>query len=187
MCVQTGSPKHGARITSHVLAQLSCLGNHTVTGLLNTCGRQFADWSADYRLYSKNRIDPEKLFEPVRQEPCEQPGPVVITLDDTRLPKVGRKTHGVKYMRDPMGPPSRVNFILAQRFLQTSMACKGQDGQARMIPVDWVHAPVTQKPKTQSRSNGRNSESRKKPAASVWTAARSCCARWMPAWASRRN
>ncbi|MCP4539679.1 MAG: transposase [Chloroflexi bacterium] len=134
-------------MTNHVLAQLTCLGNHTVTGLLNTCGRQFRDWSADYRLYSQNRIDPEELFGPVRRKLCEQAGPVVIALDDTRLRKTGRKTHGVKYMRDPMGPPFRVNFILAQRFLQTSMACKGQDGQARMIPVDWVHAPVPQKPR----------------------------------------
>lgn len=134
-------------MTNHVLAQLACLGTHTVTGLLSTCGRQFRDWSADYRLYERNRIQSEALFGPVRRKLCEQPGPVVTALDDTRLRKTGRKTHGVKYMRDPLGPPFRINFVLAQRFLQTSMACKGEDGQARMIPVDWVHAPIPQKPK----------------------------------------
>jgi len=69
-------------------------------------------------------------------------------LDDTRLRKTGRKTHGVKYMRDPMGPPFRANLVRAQRFLQTAMACKGPNGQARMIPVDWMHAPLPQKPNT---------------------------------------
>jgi hypothetical protein len=134
-------------MTGHVLAQLACLGSHTVTGVLSTCGRQFQDWSADYRLYTRNRIDPEALFGPVRQQLCQQQGPIVTALDDTRLRKTGRKTAGVKYMRDPMGPPFHVNFIRAQRFLQTSMACKGENGQARMIPVDWIHAPIPQKPK----------------------------------------
>jgi hypothetical protein len=48
----------------------------------------------------------------------------------------------------PWGRLSMSTFIRAQRFLQTSMACKGPDGQARMVPVDWVHAPVPQKPKS---------------------------------------
>lgn len=145
---QAWDNRNAQRTASHVLAQLACLGTHTVTGLLNTCGRQFEDWSAAYRLYSRNRINVEQLFEPSRQWLCEnQKGPIVTAMDDTRLRKTGRNIDGVKYMRDPMGPPFRMNLIRAQRFLQTSMACKGQDGQARMIPVDWVHAPIPQKPK----------------------------------------
>lgn len=140
--------KTAQRMMEHVLAQLACLGTHTITGLLQTCGRQFRDWSADYRLYERDRVNPEHLFEPVRQWLCnEQFGPIVLAMDDTRLRKTGTKVHGAKYMRDPMGPPFRVNFIRAQRFLQTSMACKGPNGQARMIPVDWIHAPVPTKPK----------------------------------------
>ena len=130
------------------MAQLACLGTHTITGLLTTCGKQFGDWSADYRLYERSRVVPEQLFEPVRHALCQnQQGPVVMAMDDTRLKKTGTKVHGVKYMRDPMGPAFRVNFIRAQRFLQTSMALKGHHGQARMIPVDWVHAPIPQKPR----------------------------------------
>jgi hypothetical protein len=141
-------PNIAKRMVKHVLAQLACLGTHTITGLLTTCGHQFEDWSADYRLYERSRVVPEQLFEPVRQWLCEnQQGPIVMAMDDTRVRKTGTKTNGVKYMRDPMGPPFRVNFIRAQRFLQTAMAAKGQNGQARMIPVDWIHAPVPQKPK----------------------------------------
>lgn len=138
--------KTAQRIMEQVLAQLACLGTHTITGLLQTCGHQFRDWSADYRFYERNRVKPERLFEVVRQWLCEhQQGPVVLAMDDTRLRKTGRKVHGVKYVRDPLGPPFHVNLIRAQRFLQTSMACKGPNGQARMIPVDWVHAPFTPK------------------------------------------
>lgn len=114
---------------------------------MSTCGHQFQDWTADYRLYGRDRAVPERLFEPVRQWLCDsQQGPVVVAMDDTCLRKTGRKVHGVKYTRDPMGPPFRVNLMRAQRFVQTSMACGGRDGQARMIPVDWVHAPVPAKP-----------------------------------------
>jgi len=121
-----------------------------VTGLLGTSGHLFCDWTADYRMYSSQRVDPQKLFVPVRRQLTERlpaDKPVVIALDDTRLRKSGRKTHGVKYTRDPMGPPFHVNFIKAQRFLQISMATPANNGMARMIPIDLVHAPTPQKPK----------------------------------------
>lgn len=134
----------------HLLSQLLCLGRHTLTGVLGTSGRLFCDWSADYRMYSSQRVEPEKLFAPVRRNLTAElaPGePLVAALDDTRLRKSGRKTHGVKYTRDPMGPPFHVNFIKAQRFVQISMACTAENGMARMIPIDFVHAPAPQKPR----------------------------------------
>lgn len=137
------------RARRHVLSQLLCLGRHTLTGVLGTSGRLFCDWSADYRMYASERVEPEKLFSPVRQSLTARLAsgePLVAALDDTRLRKSGHKTHGVKYTRDPMGPPFHVNFIKAQRFLQTSMACTAGNGMARMIPIDFVHAPAPQKP-----------------------------------------
>lgn len=145
------APRQRERLSRHVLSQLVCLGNHTVTGLLSTSGRQFLDWSADYRMYAYERVDPQRLFEPVRRWLCENTkGAVVVGVDDTRVPKRGAKIHGVKYMRDPMGPPFHINFMRAQRFVQISMASPGSGGQARMIPVDWVHAPVPHKPRPQA-------------------------------------
>ena len=47
------------------LSQLACLGRHTMTGLLCTGGRQFADWSADYRLFSQDQWNAQQLFTPV--------------------------------------------------------------------------------------------------------------------------
>ena len=142
------------RIRRHLLCHLVCLGRHTVTGLLGTAGRQFNDWTADYRLYSHNRVNIENLFQPVRRAiftKLSPSAPAVVALDDTRLRKTGRKTHGVAYTRDPMGPPFHVNFIRAQRFVQLSMALPtGDQGQARMIPVDLAHAPSPKKPPHQS-------------------------------------
>ncbi len=138
------------RVRRHLLSQLLCLGRHTLTGVLGTSGRLFCDWSADYRMYSSQRIDPQKLFLPVRQALTARlphGEPLVVAMDDTRLRKCGRKTYGVKYTRDPLGPPFHVNFIKAQRFLQISMGSAADNGMVRMIPIDFVHAPAPQKPR----------------------------------------
>ena len=137
------------RVRQHILCTLVCLGRHTVTQHIATAGRQFVDWTADYRLYSKRRVDTPALFAPVRRTvvnhlPAETP--LVAALDDTRLKKSSRNTPGVKYTRDPLGPPFHVNFMLAQRFVQLSVAWPHETGLARMIPVDLVHAPVPKKP-----------------------------------------
>lgn len=150
LCDEAGrgcDPRTAARTAQHVLGQLACLGAHTVTGVVGACGRPLADWTADYRLYGRGRAQPERLFEPVRRWLCaSQQGPVVTAMDDTCLRKTGRKVHGAKYLRDPMGPPFRVNLIRAQRFVQTAMACRAPGGAARMVPVDWVHAPMPAAP-----------------------------------------
>ncbi len=141
------------RVRRHLLSQLLCLGRHTVTGVLGTSGRLFCDWSADYRMYSSQRVDPQKLFAPVRQALTARlaPGePLVAALDDTHVRKSGRKTHGVKYTRDPMGPAFHLNFIKAQRFVQMSMAAPDHNGMARMIPIDFVHAPAPKKPRPEA-------------------------------------
>lgn len=138
------------------MAQLVCLGRHTVTGLLTTSGHTEVDWTADYRLYSHNRLDMRTLFEPVLNRLCasgQSHAPIVVAMDDTRLHKCGRHIHGVRYARDPLGPAFHTNLILAQRFLQISMASIDRNDplQMRMIPVDIVHAPsVGKAPKNAS-------------------------------------
>lgn len=107
-------------------------------------------------MYSSERVDPGTLFAPVRQTLTGRLGPgepLVAALDDTRLRKSGRKTFGVKYTRDPLGPAFHINFIKAQRFLQLSMASHSPNGMARMIPIDFVHAPSPMKPPAQADEN----------------------------------
>lgn len=134
------------------LSQLACLGRHTVSGLICASGRQFEDWSADYRLFSKGRIDMEAVFKVVRQGvtgEIPQGEPLVVAMDDTILRKRGTKTPGVSWRRDPLGPAFNVNFIRAQRVLQLSAAIpRGEGaGPARMIPIAFEHAPTPKKPR----------------------------------------
>ncbi len=134
------------------LSQLACLGRHTLTGLLCTAGRQFVDWSADYRLFSRDVWDARELFVPVVRgllELLPPQTPLVTALDDTHLAKTGRHIPGVGYRRDPLSPAFRPNFIRAQRFLQLSglLPNAQPEGSARALPLAFEHVPPVPKPK----------------------------------------
>jgi len=141
---------HSEKLYRHILGQLSCLGRHTVTGILCSSGRQFCDWSADYRLYSEERFCEDSIFDQVKDEvssflaPDE---PLIAAMDDSILRKRGRKIHGSKFQRDPLSPPFHTNLVLSQRFIQISAGVPNADGSADMIPVDFLHAPLPQKPR----------------------------------------
>ncbi len=147
MDIDSKEEKHLHRLSRHILSQLVCMGRHTMTNLLTTEGRQFVDWTADYRMYSKERINCENIFGQIRKEVCAlNDSKLLITaLDDSLLPKTGKKIPGVKFARDPMGPPFQVNFVRGQRVIQMS-AVVSEDGQARMIPVMFDDASTPNKP-----------------------------------------
>ena len=133
-----------------MVSQLVCLGRHTITGLITTAGRQFHDWSAEYRLYSHERVDPEPLFRAVRRAvgaAGDAHRPLVGALDDTLLPRRGTHIPDAQYLRDPLGPPFRPNLIRAQRWIQLSLALPAGPNQARLVPVDFVPAPPAAKPR----------------------------------------
>jgi hypothetical protein len=137
----------------HSLSNILCLGRHTITGLLCTSGKQFKDWSSDYRFYSKERFNSDIIFDQIRSSICsklEKSKPLVVAMDDSIIKKVGTKIHGVAYRRDPMGPPFQVNFIRGQRVLQISAAVPSDSGSARMIPISFSHAPSVKKPNSKA-------------------------------------
>ena len=143
-----------------MLSSLVCLGRHTITGLLHAAGGSFQDWSALYRVFSQSRLDSEALFAAVRRGVVAQlrPGePLVVALDDSLLPKRGTKTPGVAWRRDPLGPPFQTNLIRAQRVVEIAAALPAGErpGPARLIPIDFQHAPTPPKPRQNASSEER--------------------------------
>jgi hypothetical protein len=139
------------RLRHHLLSQLVCLGRHTLTAVTATAGAAFQDWSAQYRLYSHARFDPEAVFGVVREQLHKEllaEEPLVVAMDDSLLRKTGTHIPGVSWRRDPVGPRFQVNFVKAQRVLQLSAALPStQNGSARLIPIDFQHVPTPPKPK----------------------------------------
>lgn len=145
-------PRTRQRARDLVTGLLNCGGKRTITGLLCGSGRQFTDWSAAYRLFSQQRLDPQRLLDVSLAQTIEllpDDGLVISHLDDTLLRKTGRRIPGAKWRRDPLGPPFHPNFIWGQRFVQLSLACPaaGGGGRARAIPVTFTHAPSPVKPR----------------------------------------
>ncbi len=131
---------------------LTCMGRHTLTGMLTASGQQFMDWTAAYRLFSRHRVDITRIFEVARSGVLQGLGPqqmLVAHMDDTILKKSGRHIPGAAWRRDPLGPPFQTNFIWGQRFLQISLALADHQGcaQSRAIPIDFHHCPTVKKPR----------------------------------------
>ena len=137
------------RLHQHMQSMLLCPSTATVSNLICTCGGQHVDWTADYRLYSKERVDEAVLFGRIRDTLIENlaPGdPLVVAIDDTIVRKTGKKIYGSGWKRDPLGPAFQTNLVYAQRYLQLSAAWPLENGAARTVPIDFLHAPTPVKP-----------------------------------------
>lgn len=134
----------------HLLAHLVCPGRHTVTSLITTFGGQFQDWSSDYSLYAKQRVNEAAIFQVVRQQ-VENLGcghaRLCVALDDTILRKTGRTIPNAAWRKDPLGPPFNLNLVWAQRQLQISAAVADDNNEVRMIPIHYRDASTPRKPR----------------------------------------
>jgi hypothetical protein len=136
------------RLQDHMLSVLLCPEKPTLTNLICLGGGQQQDWSADYRLYSKERMDEEVLFQSALDEVLSAlpaSSPLCIALDDTLVRKCGTHIDGVSWRRDPLGPAFQTNLVRGQRYLQMSAAWPLANGAARMVPVVFEHSPSAPK------------------------------------------
>jgi hypothetical protein len=145
-------PRTFARARRLTFGLITCLRMHRTSTAICASGRQFQDWSADYRVGSRAPWEPSQLFDVVLEHlPQLLPSPeapVLAALDDTILKKTGRHIPGVNILRDPMSPPFRVNLCYGLRFLQVSALVSPRDsaGPARALPVRFDFAPPAHKP-----------------------------------------
>jgi hypothetical protein len=120
---------------------------------LTTCGQEFQDWSADYRIFSQHRLPTAEIFSVVRRAVVQQlppQSPVSVAIDDTLLRKTGIRIPGVAWRRDPLGPRFQTNFVRAQRALQLSANLPLPAGHHRMVPIAFLHAPTPVKPSSKA-------------------------------------
>jgi hypothetical protein len=138
---------------------LVCLRLHLTTRAICAIGRQFVDWSADYRLCCRSPWNPHQLFDPILDRLpvllASPSAPVIAALDDTLCKKTGRHIPGVGMARDPMSPPFHVNLRYGLRFVQMSVLVSSKEapGAARALPVRFDFAPPAVKPKRTPRRN----------------------------------
>src|ERR1017187_5716242 len=158
------------RVRRLTFGMLVSLRLHLTSNAICATGRQFQDWSGDYRVCSQSPWDPHQLFDPVLDALPgllhDSAAPVLAALDDTLLHKTGRKIPGVAIGRDPMSPPFHVNLCYGLRFVQASVLVfpRNQEGAARALPVRFEFAPPAVKPKRRAGSQDA-SKTAQQPAA----------------------
>lgn len=133
------------------LSFLVCLHDHLTSKAICTTGRQFQDWTADYRVFSRSPWDVSRLFDAVIDGAIafmRPDTPVIMPLDDTICRKTSRKLPGASTWRDPMSPKFHTNLIFGLRFVQASLIVHpSKPGAARALPVRFQPAPLPAKPK----------------------------------------
>jgi len=139
------------RAVAHALAAVCALGRRTLSRSIALLGRAQKDWSADYKIFSRSRWQPQDLFAPVLTDYLQRypTGPLTVSLDDTKLPKTGKKIPTAFWQRHPLSPPFRINLLYGLRFLQASLLFPHyQEGDfaARAFPVRFHEAPAVEKP-----------------------------------------
>jgi hypothetical protein len=100
------------RVRCLTIGLLVSVRAHLLSNAICATGRQFQDWTADYRVWSQSPWEGRELFHPILDAlpsllgSAEQP--VLAALDDTMAKKTGRRIPGVAIGRDPMSPPFHV-------------------------------------------------------------------------------
>jgi len=129
------------------------LGRRTITRSIFFRGKEQQDWTADYKVFSRSRWKSQDLFGPIFTHGLSEydaAGPVAIGVDDTALPRTGKKIPTAFRQRDPMSPPFHPNLIWAQRFMQASLLLPlynlDQESSPRALPIRFKEAPVPKKP-----------------------------------------
>lgn len=142
------------RARTLAFSQLVTLGRRTISRQICSQAEADGDWSADYKFFSRAKWQPETLFATILQESARHShwaqNAIVMAMDDTALPKTGKKIAPVRTLRDPMSLPFHVNLIKAIRYIQVSMITNPDENLAlaRAIPIRFDEAaPVPKPPK----------------------------------------
>ena len=123
-----------------------CLGwTSRVSNVLRALGEVDRDWTAYYRLFSRERFDVDGARRHIVGEALSlwegRKGPIVCAADDVPRYRTGRKSPGVHWAKAADTAPFRHGLKLAQRFLTFSiLAPPNGEGYTRAIPLPWVPA-----------------------------------------------
>ena len=107
------------RVLWVLLGLLGTRGRGTITSALGMFGL-LGRWSSDFRAFSRSDWEVRELFQGVLHHAApylRQQRRVVVSLDDTGLPKRSRKIKAASWLRDPLGPKFQTNFVWGLRCL----------------------------------------------------------------------
>lgn len=131
------------RAVGLVFGEIFSFGRHTLTQSLLALGITDGDWSAWYRLFSRQRFDERLLAdELLRATLSHVPAtePYCVALDGTTIHRSSLKMPGTSWLRDSRFSAFRPGIHRAQRFLHGAWLTPLQKGYSRAIPLRFLPA-----------------------------------------------
>lgn len=131
------------RAIALLFGELFSFARHTVTQGLLSLGLTDADWTAWYRLFSRQRFSEEclaqRLFvETLEHVPVEQP--YVVGVDATQVPRSSQKMPGTSWLKASGTAPFHPGIHRAQRFVNGSWLLPIEQGFSRALPLRFIPA-----------------------------------------------
>lgn len=126
-----------------VMSELFVFARHTITQGMLALGLTDADWTAWYRMFSRQRFDEARVAGCLFHETLAHvdPGdPYTIGVDGMQVPRSSVKMPGTGWLKDPRTPPFMPGIHRAQRFVHGAWLLPIQDGYSRAIPLRWLPA-----------------------------------------------
>jgi hypothetical protein len=131
------------RAVGLLLAEIWAFARHTVTQALLALGLTQSDWSAWYRLFSRQRFDEAELNRCLLAQTLThvpQAEPYVIGLDGVQVPRCSQKMPGTSWLKNPRTPPFKPGIHRAQRFVHGGWLLPIERGYSRALPLRWLPA-----------------------------------------------
>ena len=131
------------RAVGMVLGEIFNFGRHTVTQELLALGITDGDWSAWYRLFSKERYEEKKLSGCLLQETLQHVGegePYCAAIDSTGIHRSSLKMPGTSWLQDTRFSAFRPGIHRAQRFVHGAWLTPLEMGYSRAIPLRFLPA-----------------------------------------------
>jgi hypothetical protein len=131
------------RMVALTLAMVFCFGRRTITQMLMTLGLVDTDWSAMYRLFSRERFDVSVLNRCLFRETVQHVGEdefYVVGTDGTQIPRSSWRMPGTSWLKSPRTPVFKVGIHRAQRFVHGCWFTSMENGYSRAIPLRFLPA-----------------------------------------------
>ena len=131
------------RVALLLVAEVVTFARHTVTQLLLSLGLTEGDWSAWYRLFSRDRFPYDAACDVLFKETLQHVGPedlYVVAGDATQTRRSSGKMEGAHWLHNPQSPVFRRGIHLAQRWFNGSWLMPSEDGYSRALPLRWLPA-----------------------------------------------
>lgn len=131
------------RAMALVLGEMVVFSRHTVTQLLMGLGMNGRDWSAWYRLFSRQRFNYEAASEVLFQQSLAHVSAeevYVVAGDATQTPRSSGRMEGVGWLRNVRTPAFKVGIHRAQQWFHGSWLVPAEQGYSRALPLRWMPA-----------------------------------------------